>query len=274
MRAEAAHRDESRGQLTALPFFYPSIVAGFLLPESNKGSGVFHLNPLSTRGLRKGVHMKRSILPFWIQTLAPEIDEGGSSEVESTETDETTTHEGGDSEEDSDESSGDEEDSDEGEDQLGDAGKKALDRMKAKWQSERDKRKQLQEKYEPASKEEAAGNARFAQKILRSEIKAAPAGKLNDPADAHRFLDLEQFEVGEDGEVDEDEIALAIDDLVKKKPYLAATQGQRRNRGSADGGVRNESTPAQLTRADLARMSPQQILKAEKEGRLNKLKGN
>lgn len=60
------------------------------------------------------------------------------------------------------------------------------------------------------------------QKILRAEVRAAAAGKLADPSDAPKFLDLDQFEVGEDGDVDQDEIADAIDDLLKDKPYLAA----------------------------------------------------
>lgn len=160
----------------------------------------------------------------------------------------------------------------EGEAALGDPGKKALDRMKAERNAARRELRELKAKYEPESKEEAAAQTKFAQRILRSEIKAAAAGKLADPADAYRFLDLEQFEVGEDGEVDEDEIASAIADLVEKKPYLAATQGSRR-KGSADGGVRKDHAPSQLTRSDLERMTPQQILEADAQGRLNKLKG-
>lgn len=79
-------------------------------------------------------------------------------------------------------------------------------------------------------------------RIIRSEVKAAAAGKLADPADAIRLLDLTQFEVGDDGEVDEDAITEAIDDLVKKKPYLAA-QGGRRFQGSGDGGHRGDGKP-------------------------------
>src|SRR5699024_8991195 len=107
-------------------------------------------------------------------------------------------------------------------------------------------------------------------RILRSEIKAAGTGRLADPTDAYSFLDLTQFEVDDDGNVDEDEIAEAIDELVKKKPYLAA-QGGRRFQGSADGGTRKEARPKQLTRADLAGMSPAEIDQAHKTGRLHDL---
>lgn len=65
-------------------------------------------------------------------------------------------------------------------------------------------------------------------KILRAEVRAAAAGKLADPSDAPKLLDLDQFEVGEDGDVDQDEIADAIDDLLKDKPYLAARKNTAR----------------------------------------------
>jgi hypothetical protein len=163
-----------------------------------------------------------------------------------------------------------------GAEELGDAGKQALDRMKAKWQAERKKNRELQAKLDEVTDAPqpdpaeilAAANAR----ILRSEIKAAAAGKLADPTDALRFLDLEQFEVGDDGDVDEDEIADAISDLLKNKPYLGA-QGGRRFQGTADGGARKDTSPTQLTEADLARMSPEEIVQAKTEGRFNKLLG-
>lgn len=113
-------------------------------------------------------------------------------------------------------------------------------------------------------------------RILRSEIKAAAAGKLADPADALRLLDLDRFEVGDDGEVDEDEIADAIDELVKNKPYLAVQDGKR-FKGKADGGTRKESLPAQLTEADVKKLAAEgkhaEIEKARGEGRLNQLLG-
>jgi len=64
---------------------------------------------------------------------------------------------------------------------------------------------------------------------------------LADPADAVHFLDLSEFEVSEDGEVDSKAIAKAIDRLVKDKPYLAS--GAPRGSGSADGGARGGSKP-------------------------------
>lgn len=230
--------------------------------------------------------MRKSTLPFFIRTLAPEGDGGGDSQMEDQDIDDTQDDPDGDnpgnSAEDSD-TDEDEDDSDpEGADELGDPGKKALDRMKQKWRDERKRRQELEKKLtgEDSDKEDspedkaAAILKRANDKILRSEIKAAAAGKLADPADAYRFLNLEDFEVSEDGEVDEDDIAEAIDALIEKKPYLAAqTQGERRFKGGGGNGVRKETRPRQLTERDLERMSAEQIEKARKDGRLDTVLG-
>lgn len=143
----------------------------------------------------------------------------------------------------------------EGEDALGDAGKKALDTMKAERNAARKEARELKQKLEDALKPKPADDSapdpealreegrkaaleQANQRILRSEVKAAATGKLADPADAYKFLDLASFEVDADGNVDPEEIADAIDDLIRTKPYLSA-QGGRRFQGSGDGGSRN-----------------------------------
>lgn len=63
------------------------------------------------------------------------------------------------------------------------------------------------------------------QRILKASLKAAATGKLADPTDAQLYLDLSKFEVGDDGEVDEAALTAAIEDLVKRKPHLAAQGG-------------------------------------------------
>lgn len=112
------------------------------------------------------------------------------------------------------------------------------------------------------------------QRILKSEVKAAAKGVLADPQDAYKFLDLDSFEVDADGNVDEATIAQALTDLVAAKPYLGA-QGGQRFKGTADGGARTDaSKPSQLTRADMARMSPEEIDAAHTEGRFTDLLGS
>jgi len=175
----------------------------------------------------------------------------------------------------------------EGSDQLADAGKKALDAMKTQRNAERQKRRDLEGRIAELEKpkgdtpdaaaitatatkaERDRGNAR----ILRSEIKAAAKGVLADAADAFKFLDLSKFDVSDDGEVDEDEIADQLADLIKSKPYLAAQSGKR-FQGSGDGGPRNGgSVKSQLSEADMASMTPAAIDKARLDGRFDKLLG-
>lgn len=143
---------------------------------------------------------------------------------------------------------------------LGDAGKKALDAMKAERNEAKAAAKQaaddlaaLRAQVEGREAEHKAtldalrveGEALSAanQRILKAEVRAQAASKLNDPKDALLYLDLSGFEVGEDGEVDGDAVATAIDKLITDKPYLAA-QGTR-FKGEADGGARKEP-PADL----------------------------
>ena len=143
---------------------------------------------------------------------------------------------------------------------LGDAGKKALDAMKADRNAARlaekaanDRLAALEAQIEGREAEHAATLAAQAvkdealsaanQRILKAEVRAQAAAKLNDPKDALLYLDLSGFEVGEDGEVDGDAVAAAIDKLITDKPYLAA-QGTR-FKGEADGGARKEP-PADL----------------------------
>jgi hypothetical protein len=171
---------------------------------------------------------------------------------------------------------------------LGDAGKKALDSMKSKWREERDKRRDLESrlsaletapKGDPETPDADSIKAQATReaiakantRIVRSEIKAAAAGKFTDPADALAFLDPSKFEVNENGDVDEDEIKDALEELLTRKPHLAAT-ARPRFQGSGDGGAaRKAAGPTQLTRDDLAKMTPEQIGKAKAEGRLKNL---
>lgn len=119
---------------------------------------------------------------------------------------------------------------------------------------------------------ETAANAKANARILAAEVRAAAAGQLADPSDAARYLDLSEFEVGDDGSVDSEAITEAISDLIKRKPYLAAKATGFQ--GSGDGGARGSgSKPRQVTEAELKTMRPEQITKARQEGRLANLMG-
>lgn len=172
---------------------------------------------------------------------------------------------------------------------LGDPGKKALDTMKAERNAARDQARDLEQRLAALQAQVEGREAEFQaqqeqqriadeamaaanQRILKAELRAAAAGKLNDPADALTFVDLNQFEVGADGEVDSSAVVAAIDSLLASKPYLAA-QG-RRFQGDADQGPRNEGSQkaAQLTEADVKRLYAEKrygdIATAKAEGRL------
>lgn len=159
----------------------------------------------------------------------------------------------------------------EGAESLGDPGKKALDLMKAE-RNEAKRRAQELESLLAAEQAKAQGReaehaaqvaaqkvrdealAGANRRILQAEIRAAAAGKLNDPADALRYIDVSSFEVSDDGETDAAAIVAAVQDLIRTKPYLAAQAA--RFQGGADGGVRNGPP------ADLA----SQIAEAQKSG--------
>ncbi|GAB3125908.1 hypothetical protein [Glaciibacter psychrotolerans] len=187
----------------------------------------------------------------------------------------------------------DADETDAGESALGDPGKKALDAMKSQRNAERLKAKDAQAaldqlraelalKDKPAEEQaletaraeaRAEANKTANGRIVKVELRAAAKGKLADPADALAFLNLDDFDVNEDGEVDSAALDDAIDDLLARKPHLAAG-GARKFEGSGDQGGKGKSARlSQVTQQELESMSPDQVVAARKDGRLNKLMG-
>ena len=153
---------------------------------------------------------------------------------------------------------------DEGDKPLGPAGEKAYEAEKEKRRAatqkvrERDARiAELEQQLAAANGEteeertqreaESAALAKANTRILKAEVRALAAGKLSDPSDALTFLDLDQFEVDDDGDVDQQEIEEAISDLLDRKPYLAAQSGSKTPRHDPSQGARGaaEASPAQ-----------------------------
>jgi hypothetical protein len=183
-----------------------------------------------------------------------------------------------------DQDDGDDDKDPEGADQLGDPGKKALESMKERLRTERERRKAAETERDQLkgtgdandperirSEADRAATGRANARIVRSEVRAAAAGKLTNPRDALAFLDLTQFEVDEDGQVDETEIADAIEDLLKERPYLgtAAKAPEPRFQGTGDGGARKGTGgPKQLSEQDVKKMTPEQIDEAHRKGQL------
>lgn len=125
---------------------------------------------------------------------------------------------------------------------LGDAGKKALDRMKAERAAAKkeaaDAKKQAAElarkvaEFEDRDKSEAEKLAAQAERSAKQAAKAvaravaaevkAAAGEFADPADAVDVLmrDPSQY-VDADGEIDTEAIETALSDLLERKPHWA-----------------------------------------------------
>jgi hypothetical protein len=154
---------------------------------------------------------------------------------------------------------------DSGEGALGDAGKQALDRMKAERAAAkaeaRDAKTELErvraelalrdkpaeEQALEAAKAEARAEATSAAnlRVVKANLRAAATGKLADPTDILAYpsiVDPGSFEVDDDGNVDSDTLADAVNELLAKKPHLAAQQG--RFQGGGDGGAKAPAKPA------------------------------
>jgi len=233
--------------------------------------------PIHPRTGLQAIGFLRNGQPIWpVIGAAPDDDDSGKKDPPKDSDDSA----------DSDEDDTDEPDP-QGADQLGDAGKKALDRMKEQLREEKRRRKEAERKLAEAAKpkpddrpdpeeirrqarEEARAEALRERVVDRIEAKAAR--RFVDPEDAVAILlrgrDLDEFI--EDGKIDTEAITNALDELAKAKPHLLAGQTST---GKFDTARGKRSEPDQLTRDDLEGMSPQEIVKAKAEGRLNKLLG-
>jgi len=67
------------------------------------------------------------------------------------------------------------------------------------------------------------------RRVLRSEARALAAERTIDADTTLRMLDLDAFDVDDDGNVDRKAITAAIDELVKEKTFLAKPEVPRPN---------------------------------------------
>lgn len=130
-----------------------------------------------------------------------------------------------------------------------------------------------QERIKTQREADAAALTKANARILKAETRAVAAGRLADPEDALRYLNLADFQVGDDGEVDRAAVTAAVEELVKSKPYLAA-QGGATGTVFSPTAAREGPTKAQWTEAQLASATPEQINAARREGLLVNLLGS
>jgi membrane protein involved in colicin uptake len=149
--------------------------------------------------------------------------------------------------------------------ELGDAGKRAIaaerERAKAAEKAAREATKRAEEAEQRAAEalkkgqtdEDRLVDEKVAAKVAEAEsaaaekvaaaerrvkvatLKAAAAGRLADPGDAAAFIDVDDLNADDDAAV-----SAAIDDLLERKPHLAAV---RKGGGSADQGYRDPAKP-------------------------------
>lgn len=152
---------------------------------------------------------------------------------------------------------------------------------KAAKELEQLKRSQMDENEKAIAEAEERGRTaarlEVAEKLAAAEIKAELKGVVDDPAAIVEDLNLRKY-VTDDGEVDSD----AIVQLREKFSRLAKSDSSSSNgsagstgKGSPDlkQGVRGGNRPAQLTHDDLKHMTPDEVVKAKADGRLNDLLG-
>src|SRR4029450_9539921 len=124
---------------------------------------------------------------------------------------------------------------------------------KAEQDLERAKTEGLSEKERELAEAEQRGRtaalAESGRRLLEAQVLAAAAGKLQDPADAIRYLDLDaMLEL----DADERELPTAIDNPVEDKPYLGVADngGTGRKTGVQSQGARTAPGGTKTSDAD------------------------
>lgn len=136
---------------------------------------------------------------------------------------------------------------------------KELEKLKAEGMSEQEKAVA-----EAEARGRQAALAVAAEKLAGAEIKAALTGVVKNPAEIVGDLNLAKY-VTDTGDVDAEAVAALRARFLEQLPAKDPADLKQGNRGG--------SGPSQLTRAELAKMTPEQIDQAHREGRLNEMQG-
>lgn len=141
-----------------------------------------------------------------------------------------------------------------------------FDKLQEAQLSELERERKAREKAEQDSaKRIEAANRRL---IEAAVLAQATAQKAIKPEHLHRLIDTDKVTVGDDGQVTgADEAVKAF--LEANPEYVGKSTPPP---GAADQGARNGGVK-QLTREDIASMSPEQVRSALKEGRLTNVLG-
>lgn len=127
----------------------------------------------------------------------------------------------------------------------------------------------LQELAEAEKTRAAQAEERLRAQTLQNKILSVAADlHVIDVDVVQMALEKQTFEVGDDGQPIG--VEAAVKELLAAKPYLV---GKQTSSGKVNGGYRGTNGKDQLTLQDLKSMSPEEIDKAQSEGRFNDLYG-
>lgn len=137
-----------------------------------------------------------------------------------------------------------------------------LDELEAQSKTELEREREAREKAE----QEAARVKQIAeQRLVEAAVLAEAARqKAIRPEHLHRLIDTDSVTIGDDGRVTG--VEEAVRSFLDANPEYVGRPGPPP--GSADQGARTPSGVAQLTREELSRMTPAEIVTAKAEGRL------
>jgi hypothetical protein len=152
-----------------------------------------------------------------------------------------------------------------------DAEKKARDLEAARADANKEPAEQALEQARREAREEA--QTAFNQRLVQAELKAALKGAVNNPALAMKVIDVSEIDVDANGEVDAQSVTDAIEAALSQYPELKPMD-QKKFTGTADQGAKGKaSRPHQLSREELAALSPEARIKAHENGQLDDLLG-
>lgn len=135
------------------------------------------------------------------------------------------------------------------EDELGDAGKKALKAERDARKAAESELKELKAEVSRLRRSNAAVKgtdveaikseirAEYAAQLAETAIKAEAKGRMNDPADALLYIRAADIDTSDD-----DAVKAAVDKLLADKPYLAVQSGPK-PWGDVGGGQRETPEP-------------------------------
>jgi len=119
-------------------------------------------------------------------------------------------------------------DDDDDDDRLSVNARRALRSVRTERNAALEARRAAEERAQALQKELAGAQGRLRtvdtlkRSVLEQAVGAAAAGRLADPADAMRLIDLSDVQVDDEGKIDTAKLREKVDALVRSKPYLAA----------------------------------------------------